>query len=85
MAGSARSTTSARQAPPKPTATARSVTIFPGSWTGRAARHLPSPPDSPACSPVIRAVSVSSAPAWDTIPDPSPDTVIFGRRTVFCI
>jgi hypothetical protein len=39
-----------------------------------------------APSPVIRAVWVSSrARVWDTIPFPSSDTVIFGRRAVFCI
>jgi hypothetical protein len=33
------------------------VTIFPGSCTARAGCHRRSPPDSPARSPVIRAVS----------------------------
>ena len=33
-----------------------------------------------------RKASVSnSPPAWDTIPGPSADTVIFGRRAVFCM
>jgi hypothetical protein len=85
--GSARITpASARQSPPNATAMARSSTVLPGSCTARAGRHRASPADRPAPRPVIRAVSVSSsAPAWDTIPVPSPDAVIFGRRTVFCI
>ena len=50
--GSARSTpASARQSPPNATATARSVTIFPGSCTARGARHRPSPADSPRLQP----------------------------------
>ena len=41
--------------------------------------------DRPWPRPVTRSVSASSStPAWDTIPVPSADTVILGRRAVFC-
>src|SRR5512132_818314 len=67
---------SARQSPPSASAATRSVRIFPGSCTARGARHR--------ARPVARSVSSNSnAPAWDTIPRPSADTVILGRRTVF--
>ena len=84
--GCARSTAiSARQSPPSASVTTRSAMIFPGSCTARGARHLASPPDRPSPRPVTRAASASStAPAWDTSPLPSADTVIFGRRAVFC-
>ena len=76
--------TSARQSPPSASATARSAMIFPGSCTARGARHRASPAERPSPSPVTRAASASSnAPAWDTIPLPSADTVILGRRAVF--
>ena len=55
--------------------------IFPGSCTARPGRHRPSAVDRPASRPVTRSAWVSSTPpAWDTIPVPSADTVIFGRR-----
>ena len=49
--------------------------------------HRPSPDDRPASRPVARSAWVSSTPpAWDTIPVPSADTVIFARRlAVRCI
>jgi len=83
--GSARSTAiSARQSPPSASASTRSVTIFPGSCTARGARHRASPADRPRLRPVALSVSSSSnAPAWDTIPRPSADTVILGWCTVF--
>ncbi len=60
--------------------------IFPGSCTALGARHRASRADRPRCKPVTRAVSVSSsAPAHDTTPAPSPDTLIFARRPVVCI
>jgi hypothetical protein len=82
--GWARSTAiSARQSPPRASATTRSATIFPGSCTARGARHRASPADSSRPRPVTRAASNSnSAPAWDTSPWPSADTVILGRRAV---
>lgn len=65
-------------------ATASSATIFPGSWTARGARHLSSPTDSCRSGPVTCSTWVSSsAPAWDTIPEPSADTMILGRHAVF--
>ena len=83
--GCSRSTAiSARQSPPSASATARSAMIFPGSCTARGARHRASPPDRPRPRPVTRSVSpAADAPAWDTSPWPSADTVILGRRAVF--
>jgi hypothetical protein len=83
--GSARSIAiSARQSPPSASVTARSATIFPGSCTARGARHRASLADRPASRPVTRSAQVSSrAPAWDTTPDSSVVTAIFGRREVF--
>ena len=58
--------------------------IFPGSWMARAARHRSSPSDSRRLRPVTCSTWVSSrAPAWDTIPDPSADTMTLGGRAVF--
>ena len=57
--------------------------IFPGSWTARGARHRARPAARASPSPVTRSVPASSnAPAWDTRPRPSADTVILGRRAV---
>ena len=57
---------------------------LPGSCTARGARHRASPAHRPCVQPVTRSVWVSSsAPAWDTIPFPSADTVILGWRAVF--
>ncbi len=86
-AGSARrAPMSARQSPPSASVTARSAMIFPGSCTARGVFHRPSAAARPASSPLTRSVWVSStAPAWDTIPVPSADTVILGRQAVFCI
>ena len=68
--GCSRSTAmSARQSPPSASAAARSVTILPGSWTARGARHHSSACDRPRPRTVTRIVSHSRiAPAWDTRP-----------------
>jgi hypothetical protein len=59
--------------------TARSVTIFPGSWTDRDGRHRAKAPERPRSRPVARSASASSSPpAWGTIPVPSADTTILG-------
>ena len=83
--GCSRSTAmSARQSPPRATAAARSAMTFPGSWTARGARHRARFCDRPRPSPVTRIVSHSStAPAWDTIPRPSADTVTRLPRALF--
>ena len=74
---------SARQSPPSASAMTRSAMIFPGSCTARAARHRASPAVRASPRPVTRAASASSnAPAWETRPWPSADTVILGRRAV---
>jgi hypothetical protein len=58
--------------------------ILPGSCTARGARYRCSPADSCRSRPVTCSVRVSrTAPAWETIPDPSADTVILERRAVF--
>jgi len=57
--------------------------IFPGSCTARLDRHRSSAAVRPRSRPVALIDWVtSSAPAWDTIPFPSADTVIFGRMAV---
>ena len=54
---------------------------LPGSCTAFAAHHRPRPAGRSWPSPVTRTASRSSnAPAWDTSPRPSADTVILGRR-----
>ena len=74
---------SARQSPPSASAMTRSAMIFPGSCTARGARHRASPAVRAPPRPVTRAASASSnAPAWETRPRPSADTVILGRRAV---
>ena len=84
--GWARSTaTSARQSPPATTATARSVTIFPGSCTVRGAATGPARRQAPVQAGRLIVWVSSNAPASDTIPEPSGDTVIFGRATVIFI
>jgi hypothetical protein len=86
-AGCSRSTAiSARQSPPSASAAARSATILPGSCTARGARHGSRAADRPRLSPVTRSVSHSrTAPAWDTRPRPSADTVTLLLRALFCI
>ena len=60
--------------------------IFPGLCIARGSRHRSNAADKLRPSPVARSVWVSStAPAWDTIPGPSADTVIFGRWAVIFI
>ena len=83
--GCSRSTAmSARQSPPSATAAARSAMIFPGSCTARGARHRARPSDRPRPRPVTRIVSHSrTAPAWDTRPRPSADTVTLVLRALF--
>ena len=83
--GCSRSTAmSARQSPPSATAAARSAMTFPGSCTARGARHRARPSDRPRPRPVTRIVSHSStAPAWDTRPRPSADTVTLELRALF--
>ena len=74
---------SARQSPPRATATARSAMTFPGSWTARGACHRCSPADSCRSRPVTFRTLVSrTAPDWEMIPVPSADTRIFGRAAV---
>jgi len=82
--GCSRSTAiSARQSPPSATAAARSATILPGSWTARGPRHRSSACDRPRPRPVTRIVSHSrTAPAWDTSPLPSQDTVTLVLRAL---
>src|SRR6266700_2010607 len=72
--GSARnSARSAAQSPPIASVTARSSTIFPGSWTAISLRHGLSCSDKPLVKPDFSAVRSSSvAPACDTTPEPSP-------------
>ena len=84
-AGCSRSTAiSARQSPPRATAAARSATILPGSWTARGARHRASPSDRPLAGPVTRIVSHSkTAPACETRPRPSADTITPAARALF--
>jgi hypothetical protein len=74
--GSARSTAmSARQSPPNASVTARSSTIFAGSWRAFECRLLASAADSCLSSPTVRMVSVSSSPpACDTIFEPAVST-----------
>ena len=83
--GCSRSTAmSARQSPPSASAAARSAMTFPGSCTARGARHCSRPAESPPASPVTRIVSHSrTAPAWDTRPRPSADTVTLVPRALF--
>jgi hypothetical protein len=58
---------------------------FPGHVLPAAPATGPGPAGRPSLSPVIRNVSASSkAPACDTSPFPSADTVILGRHAVFC-
>ena len=85
--GCSRSTAiSARQSPPSASAAARSATILPGSCTARGARHGSRAADRPRPRPVTRIVSHSrTAPAWDTRPRPSADTVTWQLRALFCI
>ena len=72
---------SAAASPPNATATARSPTIFPGSWTASGRRHGPSRFDSSRDSPLRRAVSTSNvAPACDTSDSPPAITDSHGRR-----
>lgn len=85
--GSARSVaTSARQSPPRATASATSSRILPGSCTARGLRHGASATDTAASRPVLRTVSTSSTdPAWETTERPAaldadtrvrPDTLL---------
>ena len=70
---------SARQSPPTAIATARSSSTFPGSCTASGRRHGASAADNARSRPSVRIVSVSStAPAWDTTPDPAVSTVTRG-------
>ena len=62
----------------------RPVRIFPGSCTVRRAHHRASPADRTVPSPGdLGGSSRSNAPASDTAPRPSADTVILGWHTVF--
>jgi len=83
--GCSRSTAmSARQSPPSATAAARPATILPGSRTARGARHRERPRDRFRPRPVTRSVSHSTtAPAWETMPLPSQDTVTRAVRALF--
>ena len=59
--------TSQAASPPKATATARSSTTFPESWTAKGSRHGPNRDDSSRANPLRRAVSTSRVPpACDT-------------------
>jgi hypothetical protein len=74
---------SARQSPPRATAAARSATTLPGSCTARGARHRARPSDRPRPRSVTRIVSHSrTAPAWDTRPRPSADTMTRAPRAL---
>jgi hypothetical protein len=82
--GWARSTAiSAAASPPNATATARSVTIFPGSWTASGLRHRPNSRDSCPARPLRRAVSTSNTPpACDTSDSPPMITDNQGRKSL---
>jgi len=70
---------SARQSPPIARLTARSATIFPGSWRASGRRHGASAADSAPVSPTVCAVRSSTvAPACETTLDPAPSTVRAG-------
>ena len=72
---------SAAQSPPSATATARSSTIFPGSWIAHDRRQLPNRVDSSRDSPVACAVATSGdPPACDTNDSPKVTTDNHGRR-----
>jgi hypothetical protein len=69
---------------PSAQAMTRPVRIFPRSCTARGAHHRASPADRTAPARLTWAASSrSNAPAWDTTPRPSADTVILGWPTVF--
>jgi hypothetical protein len=72
---SRRTPMSERRSPPTASVTARSRTVFPGSWTARVLRHGASAADSSRSNPTARAASVGNTPpACETTPDPPGST-----------
>jgi hypothetical protein len=75
---------SAKQSPPAASTNATSNSVFAGSWTAPAIRHVPNTSDNPAPSPETRAASASNTPsAGDTDRDfpARPKTLGYAEMT----